>query len=123
MFFTNNELTAITRMALFVSEADGKQRQKETDAIVYELQRCGIPHESCPIIIVNALSMSFHEAVQIIRPIDTERKKYITAFLGILACVDGEIDKTEMDMWSQISFECNLPAMTLQEAYQIMKSL
>lgn len=123
MYFTNNELTAITRMALFISKADGNQHQKETDAIVCELQRFGIPHEASPIIIVNALRMSFKEAAQIILTIDTVRKKYITAFLGILACVDGVIDKTEMDMWSQISIECNLPTMTLQEAYQIMKSL
>lgn len=123
MFFTHSELIAITRMALYISGADGKHHQKETNAITSELRRFGVGHEECASIITRSLMMSFDEAVQTISDFNMEEKRYVTAFLGVLIMVDENIAPAEMDMWRKISSKCNLPTMTLQDAYQIMLSL
>ena len=123
MFFSEKELIAITRMALYISEADGIQHQRETDVIVSELSRFNVAPSDTPIIMVDALEMSFNEAVQIIRVMTTEEKRYVAAYLGVLIFIDEDINPLEIDMWTRISQECNLPSMTLQEAYNIMRAL
>lgn len=123
MFFSERELTAITRMALYISKADGVQHQRETTAIVSELSRFNIDPSDAPIIMAKALGMSFDEAVQIIKVMTTEEKRYVSAYLGVLIFIDEDIKQIEIDMWTEISQECNLPSMTLQEAYNIMRAL
>ena len=123
MFFTHLELIAITRMALYISGADGSHHQKETNAITSELRRFGVGQEECTSVITRALIISFDEAAQTISNFNMEEKRYVTAFLGVLIMVDENIAPAEMDMWRKISNRCNLPAMTLHDALEIMLSL
>lgn len=122
MHFTNSELAAIARMALYIAKADGQQHQKESDAIYSELRRFGIASDDLPTILVHALNLPFDEASQIISSFSQEEKRYVTAYLGALICVDDNISDSEMKLWQTISCRCNLPTMSLYDACRIMQS-
>lgn len=122
MHFTNSELAAIARMALYIAKADGQQHQKESDAIYSELRRFGIASDDLPTILVHALNLPFDEASQIISSFSQEEKRYVAAYLGALICVDDNISDSEMKLWQTISYRCNLPSMSLYDACQIMQS-
>lgn len=122
MHFTNSELAAIARMALYIAKADGQQHQKESDAIYSELRRFGIASDDLPTILVHALNLPFDEASQIISSFSQEEKRYVTAYLGALICVDDNISDSEMKLWQTISCRCNLPSMSLYDACLIMQS-
>lgn len=122
MHFTNSELAAIARMALYIAKADGQQHQKESDAIYSELGRFGIASDDLPTILVHALNLPFDEASQIISSFSQEEKRYVTAYLGALICVDDNVSDSEMKLWQTISCRCNLPTMSLYDACRIMQS-
>jgi hypothetical protein len=54
---------------------------------------------------------------------NAEEKRYVTAFLGTLICVDGDIQDSEMKLWSLVSALCDLPTMNIMEAVNIMANL
>ena len=95
MHFTNSELAAIARMALYIAKADGLQHQKETDAIMSELRRFGVAFEDCPTILVHALNLSFDDAVRIISSFSNEEKKYVAAYIDALIYVDENVADSE----------------------------
>ncbi|MBQ2882744.1 MAG: tellurite resistance protein TerB [Alphaproteobacteria bacterium] len=123
MTFTNQELAAILRLAHAMAMADGKVTNDETHMIVNEMRRFGVSLNNAKLIEEIGVKMSHGECCQVVSNMTTEEKKYVTAFLGTLICIDGDIDDTEMKLWSLISAMCDLPTMNIFEAVKIMANL
>lgn len=123
MIFTNQELGAIFRLGHAMAIADGKITDEETKMIVLEMCRFGVDVEKGKLIAKIGDEMSYGECCKIISNMTAEEKKYVTAFLGTLICADGNVDDSEMKLWSLISALCDLPTMTIMDALQIMSNL
>ena len=123
MIFTNQELAAILRLAHAMANADGKVTNEETQMIVIEMTRFGVDQNKGRIIAEIGGNMPLSECCQVVSNMTAEEKKYVTAFLGTLVCIDGNIDDSEMKLWSLISAMCDLPTMNIPEAIQIMANL
>lgn len=123
MFFTNQELAAILRLAHAMANADNKITSEETLVIVNEMSRFGIDQNKGRLIGEMGANMSYAECCQVVSKMTAEEKRYVTAFLGTLICVDGDIKDSEMKLWSLMSALCDLPTMNIMEAVQIMANL
>lgn len=123
MTFTNEELSAIYRLAQAMAQADGKVAKEEIAIIILELQRFGVDQNKAKIIIEMSEKMSYSEACQIVSRMIPSEKRYVTAYLGALICADGNIDDSEMKLWSLITAICDLPEMNIFEALDIMAKL
>ena len=123
MIFTNQELAAILRLAHAMANADGKVTNEETQMIVLEMTRFGVDQNKGRVIADIGAKMPYSECCHIVSNMTTEEKKYVAAYLGTLICADGNIDDSEMKLWSLISAMCDLPTMNILEAIQIMANL
>ncbi len=123
MIFTNQELAAILRLAHAMANADGKITNEETQMIVLEMKRFGVGLNNAQLIAEIGDKMSYGECCQMVSNMTAEEKKYVTAFLGTLICADGDVDDSEMKLWSLISTLCDLPTMNIFEAVKIMANL
>ena len=123
MIFTNQELSAIFKMATIVAGSDGNISTEETNLMALELLRFGVSEEKSQIIMKEGLKLSPPEACSIISKMTNEEKRYVTAYLGTMICADGKIEDAEMKTWTVISKLCNLPTMSLGDAIEIMSNL
>ena len=123
MIFTNQELAAILRLAHAMANADGKITNEETQMIVLDMKRFGVGLNNARLIAEIGDKMSYGECCQMVSNMTAEEKKYVTAFLGTLICADGDVDDSEMKLWSLISTLCDLPTMNIFEAVKIMANL
>lgn len=123
MIFTNQELSAILRIATVIAGADGNISNEETALMALELLRFGVSEEKSQIITREASTLSPAEACIIISKMTSEEKRYVTAYLGTMICADGKIEDSEMRAWALISKICNLPTMSLKEAIEILRKL
>ncbi len=121
MTFTTVEMTAITKLALTMAAADGNVEKSELAYIALEMSRFGVK-DSDPIIDgANALDAS--DALSIVSRMSSEEKKYVTAYLGTVMAVNGDIDDKELALWRLTSLLCGLPSMTISEAINHIKNL
>lgn len=116
MEFTKLQMSAIVKMAKSMVMADGVVNEKETELMSKELLRFGVPISEVPSIMKMGDNMQASDAVTIISAMDSQQKKYVTAYLGVMIAIDGDIDDSEMKLWTLISVLCNLPTMTIKEA-------
>ena len=123
MIFTNQELAAILRLAHAMANSDGKVSSEETMVIVNEMSRFGVDQNKGRIIAELGSNISHAECCRIVSNMNAEEKRYVTAFLGTLICVDGDIQDSEMKLWSLVSALCDLPTMNIMEAVNIMANL
>ena len=123
MIFTNQELTAILRLAHAMANADGKVTNEESQIIAIELSRFGVDARRAMQIAEIGDKMSNAEACQIVSKMTNEEKRYVAAYLGTLVVADRNIEDSEMKLWSLISALCDLPTMNIIEAVQIMANL
>lgn len=119
--FSGFELSAITKLALAMAHADGKIEETELACIALELMRFGI-EDSSPIL-NGAEAMDAALAMAVVEKMDSTRKKYVAAYLGVVMASDGNIDDNELAMWKLTSTFCNLPAMTIKEAAKFITEL
>ena len=123
MTFTDFELSAILRLAHAMANADGKITETETAMIILELSRFGVDQNKAKRLMDIGCGMTYPEACQIISRMTSEEKRYVTAYLGAMICIDGDIDESETKLWSLITVLCDLPKMNIGEALQIMANL
>ncbi len=123
MIFTNQEMAAILKMAQVIANADGKVAREEMSLMALELARFGVSTEKGKLILSISHNLEASEAVAIISRMNPEEKKYVTAYLGTMICVDGNIDNKELLLWAGISEICNLPQMSIKDAIEHMKNL
>ena len=123
MWFTDRELSAIFRMAVVVADADGNISNEETVLMAREFVRFGVSEDKVQSIMVEALQLSPADACVTISKMTSEEKRYVTAYLGTIICVDGRIQDSEMRAWALTSKICGLPTMSLGDAIEKMKNL
>lgn len=123
MIFSDLELSAILRLAHAMANADGKITEAETAMIIIELNRFGVDQVKAQKLAEIGDKMGYPEACQIVSRMTSEEKKYVTAYLGAMICIDGDIDESETKLWSLITVLCDLPEMSIGEALQIMANL
>lgn len=123
MVFTNQELGAILKVVGVVANADNKVTKEESALMLVELLRFGVVGEKADVIIGEAEKFDFIGACLVISKMTYSEKKYVAAYFGAMICVDGKIDKVELNAWKLISHMCDLPVMHLEEAVEIMRNL
>ena len=116
MTFEREQLSAIAVLAIAMSVADGCVAHNEVYAISLELANLNDDPQEVSLAMALAKTMGQDRALSIIRQMDLERKKYITGFLASIMAADGNIDDSEIKMWSLISYLADLPPMTVGEA-------
>ena len=123
MQFNGKELTAIAKMAKAMTFADGKVDPNEMKVMALEFIRFGVPQTDLELILNAADAMDSDEAIRIISSFDTERKKYVAAYLGLIMVADKNVDEKELALWKLISTLCSLPTMSIGDALDFMKNL
>ena len=123
MFFTNNELCAVLKLALVMANADGKVSEEESAMMCLELLRFGVDQDKVKTLARLGDKMSNVEACKIVSNMTADEKKYVTAYLGTIICADGKIDDSELKTWALITALCDLPTMSIGEAIAIMSDL
>lgn len=123
MQLSGHELSAIVKLAFSIAAADNKFAEEEKIMIAAEIARFNVPQNRVQYILEEAKEMTGQEAIVALASLDSEEKKYATAFLGTLIAIDGEVSDSEVERWSLISALCNLPTMTIGEAAEYIASL
>lgn len=121
--FNERELSAIYKLGITMATADGRVYKDELDVIVHELIRFGVTEKDLLTITGSAKKMEPATSIGIVSMMDSERKKYVAAFLGTILMVDGDIDQREMSFWNLISNLAGLPKMSIGEAILYMQEL
>jgi len=121
--FRRFEFEAVVSLALAMIHADGDVDFKETMVLQMQLDRFGIGVDQYQSLVVAAKNMDKLRALSIITNLGYTEKKYITALLGVLMAADGKIDDSEMKMWTFTSLVCDLPQMSIDEAFEIIKEV
>lgn len=116
MTFNEKELTAIVNLAMTMAAADGRIANEENAAIALELVKFNVPLSEGNNMITLASQMQSSEAVAIVSMMNSDQKKYVTAYLAVIMAADGEIADSEVKLWSLITMLCGLPEMSLGEA-------
>lgn len=123
MRLTDNELAAIIHLAKAMAAADGKVESIELLVIARELSRFGVDSSKSNTLLTRSDTMEFSSAIATVSNMSVDNKRYVTAYLGTLMCVDGNVSDSEKALWSLVSLLCGLPTMSIKEALSIMASL
>ncbi|MBQ8153267.1 MAG: tellurite resistance protein TerB [Prevotella sp.] len=121
MTFTSIEMSAIAKLALAMAAADGNVEKSELSYIALELARFGV--KNADPILKGAGEMDPTIALSIVSKMSFDEKKYVTAYLGTLMAVNGDIDDKELSLWRLTSTLCGLPSMNIQEAIEHIKNI
>lgn len=121
MTFTGLEMTAVTKLAMVMVAADGKVEQTELACMAVEMARFGI--KDADPILEGAKTMNPTIAMAIVEKFDSERKKYVAAYLGTMMAADGDINDKELAVWRLTSTLCGLPSMNIHDAIDYITSL
>lgn len=121
--FNALELSAIVKLAKVMAAADGHLDVKELTVIANEAKRFGIPNDDFDMILTTSDAMEASDSIMIVKAMDTQRKKYVAAYLGSIMAIDGDIDDKEFTFWQLVSTLAGLPTMTIIEAVNYMAEL
>lgn len=123
MTFTGNELAAILKLGKMMAKADGRVDDNEMMVITNELLRFGVQRYQISALEGLGDTMGPDALLATVYTMNTEQKKYVTAYLGVILAIDGDIDDAEMRLWSMVTMLCDLPEMTIGEATRFLDSL
>ena len=123
MRLTDNELAAIIHLAKAMAAADGKVESIELLVIARELSRFGVDSSKSNTLLTRSDTMEFSSAIATVSNMSVDNKRYVTAYLGTLMCVDGNVSDSEKALWSLVSLLCGLPTMSIKAALSIIASL
>lgn len=121
--FSRIEYAAITKLAGAMASADGKSDPMEIAFMTLEANRFNIQNDALKGILSLSNEMSPADAIGIVSKLDDVHKKYVTAYLGMMIAVDGDIDDGEIRLWQLVSTLANLPTMTIAESKKYMSEL
>ena len=120
MRFSGIEMVSIMKLAMQMAAADGKLADEELATISSHAMSFGIEEEDLKQILTDAASVKPEVALSVVANMTPSQKRYVTAYLGTIVAVDGDIDDSEIKLWSLISALCDLPTMSIREATKIM---
>lgn len=116
-------MAAIIKLAKLMALADGRPDKKELQIMSTELMRFGVPAEQLEGLLQAGDELDPTQALGVISSLDTERKRYVSSYLGALMAIDGDIHDDELKLWQLISTICGLPTMSVGDAISTMASL
>lgn len=122
MEFNGLELSAMVNLATAMAKADGHIADTEKTAIANELINFGVGHDEIDPILKRAFVMSNRDAVTVVSLMNENQKKYVAAFLAVIIVADGEIEDSEIKMWTLISALCELPTMSIAEGLKFWRT-
>ncbi|MBR1774125.1 MAG: TerB family tellurite resistance protein [Bacteroidales bacterium] len=114
--FTKQEMAAVIKMAGIMVAADGIVHQNEKEMMTKEVMRFNIPLNEVAMLVEKAKTMESDVAIATIAIMTDAQKRYVTAYLGAMIAIDGDVDDKEVALWSLVSQICHLPNMTIAEA-------
>lgn len=123
MTFSEQELTAIIKMANSMVMADGKVEPAEIAVMTKEFMRFGVLPNQVDLLLQASDNIEASQAIALIARMDEERKKYVASYLGVIMASDGDIDDNELALWKLISTLCGLPTMNVIDAINNMTDL
>lgn len=103
-----------------MAAADGKLADEELAAISAHALSFGVEKEDLKEILKEAATVKPELALAVVANMTASQKRYVTAYLGTIVAVDGDIDDSEIKLWSLISALCDLPTMNIREAIETM---
>lgn len=116
MTFSGLELSAIAKLGMLMSLADGKVADNESKVIILELLKFGMNETQAKAALVAADAMEFTTAAAIVKEMTASEKKHVVSFLGAVISADGKIADSEVKMCTLISVLCGLPEITAVDA-------
>ncbi|MBR2014378.1 MAG: hypothetical protein IJ998_03035 [Alistipes sp.] len=111
-YFSDREKSAIVQVAIQMQNADGNDHINEYALNLAVFKSLNVKDEN----IDDAKSMSPLTAMEIIKNMTYEEKKFVCSYLATIMCADKEIDDKELTLWKFISTMCDLPTMHIAEA-------
>ena len=118
--FNREELAAVLKMVNAMIAVDGKIEDVETSLLGREMVRLKVNESEFNIAYNRSGEMKYGEALRTISMFDWPRKKYLSAFLGTIIAIDGELNTDEIKLWNYTAELCELPCLSLEEATEIM---
>lgn len=120
MKFTKLQIAAIYKYAQTLMLADGKiTKEEENDVIVTFVELCKANGVIAKEMTEASKSMEGSDATAIIKGMNSEQKRYVSATYLVLIAIDKNIDDTEKKLFSLIQILCDLPSLTIHEALEI----
>lgn len=116
MTFSGLELSAIVKLGLLMSMADGKVEDNEQKVIILELLKFGMNENQAKAALVAADAMEFSDAAVIVKNMTSQEKKHVVSFLGAVISADGKIADSEVKMCTLVTLLCGLPEISAGEA-------
>ena len=114
MYFYENELKAIVKMAKTMIAADGRLDAAEIVMLATELTKLSrFDNEK---ILEAADVMEPAEALRILKGLTTDEKKYVCGYLAAISKADGDVSSKEVAVWQLVSTLAAFPSMTFAEA-------
>ena len=123
MTLSGKQMTALVKMMKLIMAADGKIEKSEIEYLGLELKRFNVPVTHLQGLLELSDEMEFSEAIAIIAGLDSTHKNYVTAALGAMIAADGDVDDSEIKIWSLISALCDLPTMNVWQAAAMIMTL
>ena len=112
MFFTSKEREAIALMGVAMQAADGKTDSYEIFANNAMFAKIQITQAE----IQEAQAMQIQDAIPILSAMTNDKKEIVSAYLGALMVIDGDIAAAEVALWRFVSTMCLFPLMEISEA-------
>lgn len=119
--FTDREYTAILSFAKKMTLVDGRLDDNEKIMLVMEAQRFGIGRNKLVNLLDASDNMEADEAIALIATMTDAQKRYVSALLGTIMAIDGDIDDKELALWQMVSSLCKLPTMSIKDAIEYMR--
>lgn len=112
LHFFNDEKSAIAYIIEAMVLVDGEMHKKEMLFNMLILSKLNIAKEQFD----RGLEYDLTEACDILKAMTREKKKCVSAMLGVMLGIDGDIDEKELMLWRMVSTICGFPTMNLAEA-------
>lgn len=119
--FSHREMAAIIALAKAMALADGSLDKREVSMMSKEALRFGIAPKDFMNLLQKSDGMEPEETFAVIAIMNDAQKRYVTAYLGTMMAVDGDIDDAERTLWNFVSLICKLPTMSLVDAISYMQ--
>lgn len=116
MTYNGKELAAMLNLGIAMAQADGHFAESEQEAIAIELVKFGVSADQLPAILAASTLMSGAEAISTLSAMSDSQKKYACGYFAVIMAVDGDIKKSELEMWRLICTLGKFPEMNVHEA-------
>lgn len=112
LHFFENEKSAIVCVVEAMVLIDGEVHKKEMLFNMLILSKLDIKEEQFD----QGSKCDLSVACRILRAMSSGKKKLVSAMLGVLLSIDGDINEKELMLWRTVSTACEFPTMSILDA-------